>query len=368
MWAALREGFGERVVGPQELAPPSLLPAGVSPPATPRLRAFYSGHSLTDGLPEEVLRLSLAANRGFDYEFQSLPGSTIRERTRGGSPAVAGRAGLRAGRNRAGAGLDVGVALRGQGGAAPYDVLVVTERHDLPYVIAREGSALHLERLHALLRSGNPRGRTWLAHSWLEYEPQAWQQWVEYESQALVLWECLASAVNRRLGGAPSIFVLPGGAALAHLVEKVLASGLPGLPPGEPSDRAGFLFRDAVHLSEWGRFYLGAVHYAALWGVPAEPGEGSLGLPLSPSGGSPAPLARALLALSWQYVEPYLRQAAARAQRPREVCQRYAAFMAGRFAAHGRGGPPPGWLRRFRATRSLRRELWHAPGFSKFSR
>src|SRR5688572_8555317 len=141
-WLARALGTFDAPFDAQRLALPEDTPALDGEPPR-RLRAFYSGHSLSDGVPEVVAGIARSLGRDFDFEFQSLPGSLIRARTAGDEPGAPEGSGYRLGKNRNGSGLDVEAALRTRpiaGGNAPepYDVLVVTERHDLPYAVLEE--------------------------------------------------------------------------------------------------------------------------------------------------------------------------------------------------------------------------------------
>jgi hypothetical protein len=90
---------------------------------TPRdhVRAFYSGHSLSEGVPEIVEQIARPLGYRRDFEEQILGYSLLRQRTKG-------------------AGLNVAEELRQPRRLASgdkYDVLVVAERHDLPPSRAR---------------------------------------------------------------------------------------------------------------------------------------------------------------------------------------------------------------------------------------
>jgi hypothetical protein len=296
----------------------------------PVLRAFYSGHSLSDGVPEQVLGIAESLGRKFDFEFQSIPGSPIRKRTKGNDPKVDGFPGLKSGRNRTGNGLDVEAALK-----HPWEALVVTERHDLPYAAIEEQTAVYLRVLHDRAIAGNAKVKTLLYHGWLPIDFERPEAFVEYERAALVLWECVASAVNKKLaseGRSDRIVVLPGATALADLVEKLAKGEIKGAPGGTAAERVKTLFSDQVHLTKTGRYLVSAAHFAALFGVTPE------GAAVPPE--VPPELGRAMQKLAWEHVSAYATRARGAAAREMDVCRDYATrVMVPRFYEHtARGG------------------------------
>ncbi|MET0410126.1 MAG: hypothetical protein ABW217_02465, partial [Polyangiaceae bacterium] len=259
-------GLGLRAVGyfeaPFDRARLELSSTGLPEPATPRetLRAFYSGHSLADGIPAEVQAIAQSRGQSLEYQFQSIPGSLIRQRTKGENPDAPDWPGFRAGKNRGGEGLNVEAELRRKPAHAPnpdaYDALVVTERHDLPYAIYHERTIEYLRVLHNRLIEGNAQAQDFLYHSWLEIDLDHPEHFVSYERDALPLWECAASAVNRGLeadGRRDRVRVLPGATALAELVEQLARGTLPGASGATARERIQPLFGDRVHLTALGR-------------------------------------------------------------------------------------------------------------------
>lgn len=300
------------------------------------LRAFYSGHSLSDGIPAEVQAIAQSRGQSLDYEFQSIPGSLIRQRTKGEDADAPDWPGFRAGNNRGGSGLNVEAELQRRPAHGPnptaYDALVVTERHDLPYAIYREHTIDYLRVLQNRLIEGNAQAQSYLYHSWLEIDLDAPEHFVAYERAALPLWECVASAVNRGLaadGRRDRLRVLPGATALAELVEQLARGTLPGASGATARERVQPLFSDHVHLTPLGRYFMGAVHYAVLFGQSPEGSPAPAGVP--------AELARELQRVAWQHVSAYAPRADAAAQRGAQVCTDYAVqVMCPAFAAHPR--------------------------------
>ncbi len=295
----------------------------VSAPARSRRRAFYSGHSLSDGVPEEVARIAGSKGRTFEFAVESLPGSLIGERVarRGGSFAREGE---------------------------PYDTLVITERHDLPYTALFEQTASFLRQMHEELVSREPSAETFFYQVWLEIDFERPDHFVSYERRALAFWECMASAVNAKLeaeGRAGRVRVLPGGAALAELVDGMIAGQIQGASGVTPRERVQSLFSDRVHPSEIARYFMAAVHYAALFEESPE------GAALAP--GVPPELGAALQRLAWRYMSEYEARAAGAAARELAACREYAArVMCPVFESHPRDAEPEHPLRLWRRKRA----------------
>lgn len=283
-----------------------------------QVRAFYSGHSLSDGVPEQVEVIARALGQSFSFEVQTLGYSLLRERTKG-TQATADYSGYRAGNNRQGSGLDVAAELRAPTRLAQgerYDALVVTERHDLPAIARDEQSATYLAHMAKQLLAGNPEGEVFFYHTWLDLRIDAPLPWVAYERSVRRLWECVASRANLELESKverPVVRVLPGGSALAELVAELWEGKVPGLTVSAPAERVRLLFADNVHMSDLGRYYLALVHYAVLYGTSPK------GAPL-PSGLSAATGAH-LQELAWRHVSEYGHVADAAVRRPMAVCR-----------------------------------------------
>lgn len=252
------------------------------------MRAFYSGHSLSDGIPEVIATFAGARGKTWSHVVQSAPGSLLRER----------------------ASLPQGQT---------FDAVVATERHDLPYAAYHEGTVQHLSKLHAEHMRRNPAGRTWLYHVWMSGARTSPQAFVAYEKRALLMWECIASRVNHTnaANGTPGrVLVLPGATALAELVQELMANTVPGIAGASTLERLTVLFRDDVHLTSVGTYFLAAVHYSALFGESPE----GMAVPA----GMSAELARELQRRAWQHATAYAAHAEAGASRDMSACRAYA--------------------------------------------
>ena len=67
---------------------------------TDHVRAFYSGHSLSEGVPEVVEQIARSLGHRLDFEAQVLGYSLLRQRTKGEVPSASEWPGYRAGHNR----------------------------------------------------------------------------------------------------------------------------------------------------------------------------------------------------------------------------------------------------------------------------
>lgn len=234
-------------------------------------RVFLSGHSLTDDpLADYVLLIADSLGDDFNYNQQIGIGSPIRVRTLGDSWDNLDWPGYKTGKNRDGMNMDVIAELESPATLGPgevYDTLVITERHDILDVIRWEDTAGLLRHYHDRLIDGNPAGHTLFYHSWLDVDKNAPQQWIDHEKNALFAWECVASKINHTLaaeGRADRISTLPTGAALVHLVEKILADEVAGIA-GTTPQKLDRIFNDNVHMTSLGVYYVALVTYAAVF-------------------------------------------------------------------------------------------------------
>jgi hypothetical protein len=306
---------------------------------TPRdhVRVFYSGHSLSEGVPEVVGQIARSLGDRLDFEAQSLGYSLLRQRTKGEIPSNSEWSGYRAGKNRESDGLNVAEELRRPqriGLGNKYDALVVTERHDLPAIARKERTAFYLADMSKHLLVGNPDAEVLLYHTWLHLDPDAPWPWIDYERAVEPMWECVASRANLDLparGKTPRVRVLPGGSALAELVAALWAGQVPGMAAGDPGARVRLLFSDNVHMSDIGRYFIALVHFAVLFG--RSPEGAAKPTSIAPETG------RYMQALAWKHVVSYGQRANAAASRDmtacrtlmlKDVCPAYVAFRQGK--------------------------------------
>ena len=284
-----------------------------------RVRAFYSGHSLSDGVPEVVEQIARSLKQRMSFEVQSQGYSLLRQRTKGENPFASDWPGYRSGHSRRGPGLNVAEELKRPERLAPgdtYDVLVVTERHDLPGIARKEKTAYYLADMAKHLLAGNPEAEVLLYHTWLHIDVDAPWPWIDYERAISAMWECVASRANLDLpkrGEEPRVRVLPGGSALAELVAALWDGKVPGVVATAPNARVRLLFSDNVHLSDIGRYYLALVHYAVLFGRSPEGAFVPRYMALE--------MGRHMQTLAWQFASSYGQRANAAAGRDMAACR-----------------------------------------------
>lgn len=279
---------------------------GGTPPegGTPltRARVLFSGHSLSDNPLADHVH-AIAQDRGKDHDWQQQIGigSPLRART-WGSGAWAGYS---TGKNRTGQDLNLLDEIADPqtiGAGERYTHLVVTDRHDIPEVIRWEDTVGNLRHYHDRMVAANSAAHTYLYHTWLELDKASPQPWIDHEKQALGAWECAASKVNLTLeaaGRTDRVTVLPGGAALVHLVEAMIADQITGIT-GTTPQKLDLIFSDDVHLTNLGMYFMAAVQYAAVYR------SSPVGAP-APSGLDAATVAD-LQDLAWTFVTTYYAQ------------------------------------------------------------
>ncbi len=245
-----------------------------SPAQTPPTqRLFYSGHSLLDEpLPQDVARIAASLGQPLRWSRHHLAGSSIGQRNQQMPQAL-------------------------QDG--PYDTLIVTEQHTLIGNLVWNDSVRQLRRLHDRFIDGNARGQTWFYASWLNLDTRDDpRRWIAHERAATPLWQCITTRINLSLTAekrSDLIAFLPAGALLAALVERATqGGGIAGLGTASPRAAIDRLFRDDVHLTPLGSYFMSLVVYATLFDR-------------SPTGaaipdGIDTDAARALQAVAWDLV------------------------------------------------------------------
>lgn len=272
---------------------------GDLPPPLSALRVVFSGHSLTDVAVPTIRDIAAAQGDDLRDIYQSIPGSPIRSRTRGGSPVDENSwDGYSEGTN----GVNLIDELRTPGllpAGEVYDTLVITDRHDLLGVVQWESTASLLRHFHDRLLEGNPEAQSYFYHAWLDVDKTDPQIWIDYERDALVAWECVSTKVNLTLeaDGLPTnLRTIPAGWALTNMVEAALAGSIPGLS-GTQQEILDAIFSDNVHLTSLGSLYVGAFTYASMFHKFPEGAS-------IPEGAS-AETVDALLTMAWSNVEAY---------------------------------------------------------------
>jgi len=195
-----------------------------------------------------------------------------------------------------------------------YDSLLITERHNPLDTTQWENGVGYLRHYHDRLASALPSARTFFYQCWPDIDKADPSPWIAYQKTELFAWECIAAKVNLSLAAeqkAKAVHVIPGSVALAKLVEKALAGGVPGLS-GSQGAVLDQIFADDVHLATAGQYLIAAALYGSLYGkspVGAHAGEG-----LS------ADTADAIERIAWEVVSAYATDTSA-ATRTMEECR-----------------------------------------------
>jgi hypothetical protein len=214
-------------------------------------RIFATGHSLLDriyGLPMRdggpMATLARAAGRDHGSLLQDGAGSTARLR----------RLHI----------VERGVYPRPDW--ASFDTVVVAERHDLPLAVRYEGTIDEVGWFVDQVRGAPPGGdRAFFYHTWWYHDGdqaprlRTWADWSAHTRRELRLYECVAERVGALRGF--RMPVIPGGLALAALIDEIEAGTMPL--------RASAIFEDDVHLTDLGDAFLAAVHLASVYHTPS---------------------------------------------------------------------------------------------------
>lgn len=154
-------------------------------------------------------------------------------------------------------------------------------------------------KFYDLAKQHSPNVRPWIYAQWagLGEETPVTARAPYWEAQTLAyLPVYLAHALNfQRARPGARVGVIPGGLALVGLKHAVDAGRVPGMTGFFPS-----LFADGLHLTAAGRYFIGLVHYACLYG------RSPVGLPVVGAAGSSPALTpaqgRVFQQIAWQTV------------------------------------------------------------------
>lgn len=269
---------------------------------------FFSGHSLIDNpLPDFLEKIVQSKGGSLFWNQQNAVGSTIQSRTKGQEQDKEGWPGYSTGRNRHGSNINIieefrqPITLQGH----EYDALIITERHDLLGAMVWNDTIRYLRHFHDRLLESNPQATTYLYHSWLDISgKENPRRWIDYERSAERLWRCVTTRINVSLkaeGRGDRIQSIPAASALAELVERSTAGReLPGISAETTSATIERLFRDDVHLTPLGTYYMALVVYSTIYRSPVSNAW-------APPGVSDEQAA-SLQSVAWNFVERYLDQ------------------------------------------------------------
>jgi hypothetical protein len=272
-------------------------------PITSSKNVFLTGHSLLDDPLADYLQV-ISSDKGITYHWneQNIVGSPIRYRTSGTVSPPNNWQGYSTGKNRDTFDMDIIAELANPatiGAGNTYDVLIITESHNIIDAIIWEYTNSLLRHYHDRLLTGNPNGETLFYQSWLDIDPNNPQLWIDHESLMVGAWECIAEKVNLTLeaDGLPkNISVIPAGLALTNLLTRILNNEVAGFT-GTDLQKIDQLFDDNVHLNAEGIFYMAAVSYVSIYGT--SPVGATTPVGINPATGAD------LLQIAWEVVTTY---------------------------------------------------------------
>jgi hypothetical protein len=260
--------------------------------ATQPYKMLLSGHSLTDNpLPDFLAGIAKSKGQPIEWKQQIVIGSPIRWRTLGDEGKDGAWSGYAYGKSQ----LPPNSAnvLRDFAGAAsgrPFDALIITEAHHTVASLAWNDTVRYLRHFHERFIEQNPAGSSLFFTPWEAIKDRSDPGlWIRLERHALPVWGCVVTRINISLaheGRSDRVTLLPASMALVELAERLVAGRLQGVSGLDQ------IFKDDVHLTPLGVYYLAAFSYAALSGTTPEgawhPQE------ITPS------LARSLQELAWE--------------------------------------------------------------------
>lgn len=146
----------------------------------------------------------------------------------------------------------------------PVDALVLTERVPLATTIEYHASAQYAADWAELAIKANPAVQTFMYQTWDDIDDKTTgttQTWRDRIVSELPLWQGIVDDVNADLPeGAKPMQIIPAGMGMVRLHDAIAA----GKVPGASSIRD--FFRDDIHPTDTGFYYVAMINYAALTG------------------------------------------------------------------------------------------------------
>jgi hypothetical protein len=245
--------------------------SAVSAEPAKRLNFFLSSHSETDDPFGDYLAAVLKS-KGYlaNWNQQIIIGSPIEWRIFADKDRST-FAGYRQGKNRDGAtGLDV---VKELGQPDRYDVLLIAEGHNTVAVLRWHETERTVRSFHDRLVAGNPKGTTYLIEPWESFKEKSKPEpWMALERDATKIWGCVVERVNLGLaheGREDRVASLPIAAALVHLVDRAALGTVPGLTRGSQDATMDALFKDDVHPTHLGLYYVALATFVGTTGQSA---------------------------------------------------------------------------------------------------
>ena len=258
---------------PRDTQPPGELPNPRAPLTSANV--FFLGHSL-QGWHAAAMIANFSAHAGVTYRYKSAIGNGANLMWQWDHPTTA-----------------EGHNPRTTLGAEPFDVLVMTEAIPLATHVQWSDSVANAGRFLALAYAQNPNVQAYLYETWHSRNVDDWRGQLDSDR---ALWMSIVNGVNAAHPGR-DMLLIPGGRAMAALVDRIEAGGVPGISSVDA------LFVDDIHLSDTGWYFIAMVQYATILrrspvGLPAAT-TNRFGVAIPPPPASAVPV---MQAIAWQVV------------------------------------------------------------------
>ncbi len=222
----------------------------------PRVRVLFVGHSLVNqDMPAMARSQAESLGRTFDYDVQLIDGGSLERNWNDAARAT---------------GVQAREALAGGG----YDALVITEAVNLDDHLRWSEPADYARRWFALGRSQRADLHLYFYETWHHRDEArgllrplglgSLRSWRSFLDEDLRKWESIvdnAVAGDAGLERGEPVHLVPGGQALAALVDALHAGRVPGL---EGAEGEAALFTDGVHLTDLGNYFIALVQLTTL--------------------------------------------------------------------------------------------------------
>jgi hypothetical protein len=234
---------------------------------------FISGHSLTEPVDHNLEAIARSLGKHIRWNRQLILGSPIRARTNLHQGGERKRwLGYTSGRDKFNRPINVveefktGTAI----GGARYDVLLITERHDVLSVMLWESTVQELRDFHErLIELGASDAQTYFFEPWLDIaDKDNPAGWMTFERASSQVWQCVTTRINTSLqaeGRSDRLLSLPVGLLLVDFVERAIAGRISGLTGSNTRAVVNRIFSDNVHLTPLGGYYAALLSYAAIY-------------------------------------------------------------------------------------------------------
>ena len=264
----------------------------------PRVRVLFVGHSLVNqDMPAMARAVAASVGVDFSYDVQLIDGGSLEVNWNQAERAT-------------------GVRAREALTTGGYDTLVLTEAVNLDDHLRWSEPSHHAALWYALAREHRPDARLFFYETWHHRDQprhvrglplvQSRMSWREHLDADLGKWEHIVDEAEREYATFHAstplhVDIVPGGQALAALVDAVRAGQVPGVP------NEALLFRDNVHLTDLGNYFIALVQVATLARVSLDGATNQVTRGDGQSVVVPAETARALARIAQRAVRLYPR-------------------------------------------------------------